>query len=237
MDNEKINRIARMVLSKGYEWVDKKTFPKPPRDWGNDYHETDLGWAKGKNGETGLSTSQKSFMSDSEREDFEKNPENAQTSYNMDVYQADGIEEQTARSLESLAYKKRNNITIPEYQERILEEKWPKYLKMGRDSEDKQLLGNILNQHWKQTSHPERIFINDISTPNLDLPNGEKIVYRYNGQIILGYEVPKQKQSNDIGVNVKLYTEMRYPHRTFTVSHTVNSRETITRERYARNKD
>ncbi len=49
-DVSKIERIADFLLrgeSDG-EWVSKSEYPRPPREWGHDFHETALGWGKGK---------------------------------------------------------------------------------------------------------------------------------------------------------------------------------------------
>jgi hypothetical protein len=44
-----INRIAQMVLADASsEWVSKQEYPRPPREWGSDVHETSLGWGRGK---------------------------------------------------------------------------------------------------------------------------------------------------------------------------------------------
>jgi hypothetical protein len=44
-----INRIAQMVLADArHEWVSKKEYPRPPREWGSDVHETSMGWGRGK---------------------------------------------------------------------------------------------------------------------------------------------------------------------------------------------
>ncbi|MEI6424085.1 MAG: hypothetical protein WCP55_17855, partial [Lentisphaerota bacterium] len=43
-----ITRIADDIANPHEnEWVSKKDYPRPPREWGSDFHETDLGWGRG----------------------------------------------------------------------------------------------------------------------------------------------------------------------------------------------
>jgi len=44
-----IDRIAKLILADSREeWVSKQEYPRPPRKWGSDVHETSLGWGRGK---------------------------------------------------------------------------------------------------------------------------------------------------------------------------------------------
>jgi hypothetical protein len=72
MDNDKIKRIAKMVLSEDTGWVNKKDFPRPPASWGSDVHETELGWGRGKEPIKHHHPLERAFMPRQEREELEK---------------------------------------------------------------------------------------------------------------------------------------------------------------------
>ena len=88
--SSKIDRISSLILASEEDWVSKEEYPRPPREWGSDYHETSLGWGKGKQNNSQAHSEPVKQELDSHRQSL---AQLAQKEYNEWTQDDDGVDE------------------------------------------------------------------------------------------------------------------------------------------------